>query len=374
LSDPSRFSFLPSPGAGATSAGTRVLVTAAALVVVVAGLKAGEELLVPLVFAAFIALLTAPVVFWLEARRVPPPVAVSIVMLGLLVLIAGVGTLLGGSVNAFIAAAPKYEARLDELLLAYAETLNTFGLRDTEASLKQLFNPAEAMAMVTRVASQLAAMVSDTALVLLTTAFILLEVASIPRKFRKALGDPDADLSRYQDLSQEVKQYVVIKSYLSLAMGAVLGVFLWLLGVDFPVLWALLAALMNFIPNIGAILSAVPPVLLALVQFGFGHALGTATAYIVAHVVLGNMLEPRLLGRNLGLSTLVVFLSLVFWGWLWGPLGMVLSVPLTMIVKILLEGSAQFSPVAELLEQPLSYRTAPLADESRPTWDRVNPR
>jgi AI-2 transport protein TqsA len=370
LSEQQRFSFLPVAGTPG-SAGTRVLLTAAALVVVVAGLKAAEELLVPLVFASFIALLTAPLVIWLEKRRMMPWLAVSLVMFGLLVLLGGVGTLLGGSVNAFVDAAPRYEARLDELLLRYAETLEAFGLNVSETSLKHLFNPAQAMAMVSRIAGQLAAMVSDTALVLLTTGFILLEVASIPRKLRRALGDPQADLSRYDALSREVKQYVVIKTYLSVAMGVVLGLFLWLMGIDFPVLWALVAGLMNFIPNIGALLSAMPPVLLALIQLGPGGALSTASAYIVAHLVLGNMLEPRLLGRNLGLSTLVVFLSLVFWGWLWGPLGMVLSVPLTMIVKILLEGSSQFSSVAQLLDQPLSYRTPTLEESSKPTWERI---
>jgi predicted PurR-regulated permease PerM len=142
------------------------------------------------------------------------------------------------------------------------------------------------------------------------------------------------------------------------------------MGIDFPLLWAVVAALLNFIPNIGALLSAVPPVALALIQYGFGSALGTASAYTLAHLVLGNMLEPRLLGRNLGLSTLVVFLSLVFWGWLWGPLGMVLSVPLTMILKIALESSTQFKAVAELMDQPLSYRGVTLED-AQPAWERV---
>jgi predicted PurR-regulated permease PerM len=127
--------------------------------------------------------------------------------------------------------------------------------------------------------------------------------------------------------------------------------------VDFPVLWGLIAFLLNYIPNIGSIVAAVPPVLLALVQFGFGSAIATAVAYIGVNTVIGNILEPRILGRKLGLSTLVVFLSLVFWGWLWGPMGMLLSVPLTMIVKILLEASDQFSSVAVLMDQPpLSQR------------------
>ncbi len=164
------------------------------------------------------------------------------------------------------------------------------------------------------------------------------------------------------------------KTYISAATGVLVGSFLSLLGVDFAVLWALVAFLLNYIPNIGSIIAAVPAVLLALIQFGLGAALVTASGYIVVNMVMGNMIEPRLLGRKLGLSTLVVFLSLIFWGWLWGPMGMLLSVPLTMIVKILLENSAQFHSLAKLMDQPVSQGTPfPLSEEVRPTWDRIEP-
>jgi predicted PurR-regulated permease PerM len=188
-------------------------------------------------------------------------------------------------------------------------------------------------------------------------AFILLEVAGLPRKLRRAIGDPNADLSRYANLLDEVKRYVVIKTYLSVAVGVSLGVFVGLMGVDFPVLWGLVAFFLNYVPNIGAVMAAVPAVLLALLQNGLGNAIGISSGYLVVHLLIGNVIEPRLLGKEMGLSTLVVFLSLVFWGWLWGPMGMLLSVPLTMIVKILLESSEQFSPVASLMDQPLSQRS-----------------
>jgi len=128
-----------------------------------------------------------------------------------------------------------------------------------------------------------------------------------------------------------------------------LGLWCWILGVDFPVLWGLLAFLFNFIPNIGSILAAVPPVLLALVQFGIGRTLAVAGGYVAVNMVVGNVIEPMVFGRKLGLSNLVVFLSLVFWGWIWGPVGMLLSVPLTMVVKLALEHSEQYHWVAVLL-------------------------
>ena len=112
-----------------------------------------------------------------------------------------------------------------------------------------------------------------------------------------------------------------------------------LIGVDYHVLWGLLAFLLNFIPTFGSILAAVPPVLLAIVQLGFGEALMTAALYVAVNVIVGSILEPRFMGKGLDLSSLVVFLSLVFWGWILGPVGMLLSVPLTIMLKIALESS-----------------------------------
>ncbi len=349
-----------------------MLVTAAALIVLLAGLKAAQELLVPLVFAAFLAVLTAPAVLFLQHKRWPSWLAVSVVVVAVVIVLVGLGTVFGGSVNSFVAAVPRYQVRLNEALEHSTTLLGNYGIQVSTADLRKMINPAAAMRIAAELVSQFASVMSDTALIILTLVFILLEVATIPRKLRRAIGDPQADLSRYARLVTEVKRYVVIKTYLSSATGLTLGAFVGLLGVDFPVLWGLVAFLLNYIPNIGSIVAAVPPVLLALVQFGVGPAIGTAMAYVAVNTVIGNIIEPRLMGRKLGLSTLVVFLSLVFWGWLWGPMGMLLSVPLTMIVKILLESSEQFSPVAVMMDLPLSQRGSTL-DVPPPPRDIVEP-
>ena len=123
----------------------------------------------------------------------------------------------------------------------------------------------------------------------------------------------------------------------------------WVIGVDYPVLWGLLAFLLNYIPTLGSIIAAIPPVLLAMVQFGWTWALVVAMVYLAINICIGSLLEPRLMGRRMGLSTLVVFLSMVFWGWVWGPIGMILSVPLTMLLKILLMHSDDLRWVGVLL-------------------------
>jgi AI-2 transport protein TqsA len=125
---------------------------------------------------------------------------------------------------------------------------------------------------------------------------------------------------------------------------------LFVIGVDYPIMWGMLAFAFNFIPNIGSIIAAVPAVLLAVVQLGPGSALEAAACYVAINMVVGNVIEPRFMGKGLGLSTLVVFLSLLFWGWVFGPIGMLLSVVLTMTLKMLLESSEETRWMALLLE------------------------
>jgi predicted PurR-regulated permease PerM len=141
----------------------------------------------------------------------------------------------------------------------------------------------------------------------------------------------------------------MIKTLISAANGLVMTLWLWILGVDYPVLWGMLTFLFNYVPNIGSIIAAIPATLLALVQLGSGSALLTLLGYLVVSNVLGNFLEPRLMGKGLGLSTLIVFISLVFWGWVLGPIGMILSVPLTSLIKIALESNEDTRGLATML-------------------------
>ena len=123
-------------------------------------------------------------------------------------------------------------------------------------------------------------------------------------------------------------------------------------------LWGVLAFLLNYIPNLGSIIAGTPAVLLAFIQFGLGRALVVAAGYVVINIVFGNMIEPKIMGQRLGLSTLTVFLSLVFWGWVWGPVGMILSVPLTMVVKIALESKTETRWIALLLGSERALKEA----------------
>ncbi len=157
-------------------------------------------------------------------------------------------------------------------------------------------------------------MVTNGFLIILTVIFILLETSGFPQKLKGSLRDPEKTFWYFERFIQSVQRYMAIKTWISLGTGVVIALWLTIIGVDYPVLWGLLAFLLNYIPNIGSILAAIPAVLLALIQLGIVSSVLTAIGYLVVNIVFGNIVEPRVMGRGLGLSTLIVFLSLIFWG------------------------------------------------------------
>jgi predicted PurR-regulated permease PerM len=191
----------------------------------------------------------------------------------------------------------------------------------------------------------------------MTVIFILFEAADFPTKLSAAMDDASGSLKRFEAFSNAVNQYLAIKTLVSIFTGFAVGIWLWVLGVDFPLLWGVSAFLLNFIPNIGSIIAALPAVMLAFVQLGGVSSGLAALGFLVVNLVVGNIIEPRYMGKGLGLSTLVVFLSLILWGWVFGAVGMLLSIPLTIIVKLALEANPKTRWLALMLgshaEMPL---------------------
>jgi predicted PurR-regulated permease PerM len=285
--------------------------------------------------------------------------ATIIVAIGVLVAIA---VLVGGSIQEFTREAPKYRARLLAMYDHVIDWVEARGLEISRDIVLELFNPGRAMDMMTGTLRGVAAVLSNLLLVFLIIVFILLEAAGFPAKVRAAFGVREG-FARFDKIVQEVQRYLAIKSVVSLLTGVLVGTTMWLIGVDFPMLWGGLAFLLNYIPTLGSFIAAIPPILLAVLQLGWGYAFVVAAVFLVINVTLGNLVEPYFLGRRLGLSTLVVFLSLVFWGWVWGPVGMLLSVPLTMILKILFENTEDLRWIAVFLDAGPPQETRPAKAE-----------
>ena len=322
-----------------SSPGSQFLLISAGLVILVAGMRAAEAILVPLLVSAFLAIIIATPVFWLKQKRVPGPLAVFLVVLGVLGIGIGFGALIGTSLQDFSEAIPRYQEVFTHEITPLLQRLQGMGIQLSEEALLQYVDPGASMRLVANMLTGLGGILTNTLLILLTVIFILLEASSFPVKVRAAFGNPKGAFQQFSKLTTAVNDYLGIKTIVSIGTGVIVTLWVMLLGIDFPLIWGLLAFLLNYVPNLGSIIAAIPAVLLGYIQFGVGRALIVALGYVFVNLVFGNVIEPRLMGRKLGLSTLVVFLSLVFWGWVWGPVGMLLSVPMTMIVKIALESN-----------------------------------
>lgn len=370
----------------------RVLVVAACVVVLVAGLRAASSVIEPFLIALFVVILSLPVLFWLK-QRLPAILAVLGTILLDIAVLAAAGSLVGTTVNQLTGDMDKYQGRLTELIDDGSAWLEERGLQpewlsspagegtgagetdaDTEAKSGAETVAAEAVqpvpdatgerselpGLLSRLDSSLlfdfanqalrytATAFSSLLIIALIVIFMLFEAATFRSKVQMAFAGPGAE-ERFSRVMHEIQHYIGIKTVVSAATGLLIGVWVGVLGVDFAIFWGLVAFVLNFIPNLGSIIAAVPTTLLAMVQIGVGRGLLVALGYLIVNMVIGNFIEPHLMGRRLGLSTLVVVLSLVFWGWVWGPIGMLLSVPLTMVVKIMLENTEEFRWVAVLL-------------------------
>ncbi len=344
-------------------AASRALLVTAAFVIVVAGIKAAEAIMVPFLLAAFIAVVAGTPVHWLEARRCPVALAITLVMAVIVLVLSGIGMLIRTSVEEFLTSLPFYQARLTEVSAALVDFIRGFGVEISGEMIANTFDPAMALQMVGTTLRGLGAVLSNGFLILLTVIFILAEASSFPSKLRRMFDDPERDLSAFVHFAENVNRYMGIKTTVSAVTGILIGIWLAILGVDFAILWGLVAFMLNYVPNIGSIIAAVPAVLLAIVQLGPMSAALVAAGYVTVNLVMGNVVEPRYMGRGLGLSTLVVFVSLVFWGWVLGPVGMLLSVPLTMTAKIALATHPSTVWVAHLLGPGDSSAPIPVTDD-----------
>ncbi len=325
------------------------LIIIAALFIIAAGLKSAQDLMVPFLLSAFIAIIAATPLFWLRDRGVSSRLALPLVITGMVTVLILLGGLLASSTSAFAAKLPFYQERLLLLQADLLDLLRQLNIPLDLTSLVSNLSPASALTVAGSTLARVGTVLSDSLLITLTVIFILAEANSFPTKLKRVLRNPERDLPLFSRFTTNMNRYIAIKTSVSIATGAIVTGILWLLNVDFPLLWGLLALLLNFIPTIGSIIAAVPPVMLAVVQAGPATAGAVAASFFLINMVMGNVVEPRYMGKGLGLSTLVVFLSLVLWGWLLGPIGMLLSVPLTMTAKIALEANPQTSWIAYLL-------------------------
>ena len=340
---------------------TNALISAAALIVIIFGMQAAKVLLVPFLLAVFLALITVRPMLWLQQKKVPSIAAAFLIVITMMLILAVVGAIVGSSIGEFTAALPAYQDRLDTIVDGALQFLARIsGNENSFSNLGELIDPGWAMGMAASILTSLQDVLTNAFLILFTMVFILLEVSSAATKAQAAFGLSAGTLDRPRAFVSNLGRYLGIKTVVSVATGLTAGLLTWWIGLDFPLLWAMLAFLFNYVPTIGSIIAAVPAVLLAVVQLGPGDALTTALGFLAINMVFGNMIEPRLMGRGVGISPLIIFTGLVLWGWIFGPVGMLLSVPLTMTVKMALESNDRTKWAAILIgsEQDAEWELA----------------
>lgn len=317
----------------------QLLVSLSSLVIIFAGIKAAAQLIVPFLLALFLCIIVYPIVRFASKRKVPLGITISLIMLIIIIGFFIISIIFVSSLNDFAQSLPVARLSIMNRIQTLQKFAASYNIDISTDELINYFDPMALMNFITQLLSGFSGMLTSLFLLLMTIVFMLFEVNAIPYKLKKIMDDPDSGMENIKNAIRGITGYMAIKTVISLITGLVVWAFLSWVGIGFALLWGMLAFLLNYIPNIGSIISAILPILQALLFNGFYDALVVSAGFIIINIVLGNIIEPRVMGKGLGLSTLVVFLSLLFWGWLLGPIGMILSVPLTIVIKIMLENS-----------------------------------
>jgi predicted PurR-regulated permease PerM len=330
---------------------TTPLLVIASVVVIVAGMRAAASFLVPLISAILLALILAPGVVTLMRRGVPKALAIAIVTLVMVAVGVGVGIVVGDSLVGFTRELPARVEGLEAAQTSLYDLLARVGIQVPGEGnpVNSILDAERIMGLFGDLLGAVRSLIANGFVILMLVVFGLLQIGRTHAMVEQALGKDSrvpAVLDRY---TGEIFEYLRVKTLMSLGTGVGVGIVVAALGIDYAVLWGLLAFLLNFIPNIGSIIAAVPPVALGLLDYGIGRAVAVAACIIGVNVTFSNVLEPRLMGRSFGIPPWMVFVALLFWAYVLGPVGMILAIPLTVALKLGLEMSDRTNWLAALM-------------------------
>ena len=320
----------------------------ASVVIVLAGIKSASDIVVPFLLSLFLAIILSPIYNYFRKKGLAESISLTLVILIFTIFLALVGNMLGTSTKDFSSNIDFYQTQLLGYFDEFESFSASFGLEIPFNEYAQALDSKQVMLFSTQILQSMSSMFANGFVVLFTLVFMLLESSHFMEKISFVSG-MGKGVEHIKEVIEKIKKYMVLKALMSLLTGLIVWIALFLIGTDYAFLWAFLAFLLNFIPNIGSIIAAVPAVLLTLVQLGGFSAALVAIVYLAANIVIGSILEPKVMGKGLGLSTLVVFLSLLFWGWLLGTVGMLLSIPLTIMAKIAFDTNKNTKWIAVLL-------------------------
>jgi predicted PurR-regulated permease PerM len=331
------------------------IVGAGAAVLVLAGMKAAAGLVVSILLAGMLTIALTPLQNWLVKKKFPGWLAlITTIIVGILILVAIILILVAGLAQ-FVEALPQYSDEVDELTVSLTTFLDGYLSEyeiDVEATLADLdITASRIVEIAVNLTAGLLNALTDTGLVIVIIAFMLFEALEFPRKL--AVVRPWVDegiIKRFDRSLAHTRQYLVLTAAVGAGAAALDVVLLMIIGVPFALLWGILSFLLSFIPNVGFILALIPPTILALLELGWPAALAVIVGYVLINGLFDNVLKPKYMGEGLDLSAMLVFLSLIFWGFILGPLGAILAIPLTVLVKeLVIESDPKWSWIGVLM-------------------------
>ena len=309
----------------------KILIYSTAAVILTLGMKAISDILVPVFFALFAFLIFSPLVHWLMRRGVPGKISVFLVILLFIFVFFGTAILFANSLLQLSGRIPSYENQLQNILDSVSRYLPEAGVT-VESALQDI--AAFAFGVSTDIIS----------------GALLPDAAGAPKRVQRENEDQPIHILRFTELSKTVVNYMLLRTETNLVGGIGVAILFLLGGIDFAVLWGLLFFLFGYIPFLGFYLATIPPMLLALFEYGLIGALGVLIGVTIINALVENVVFPSIAGKGLKLSPTLVFLSLFYWSYVLGTAGALIAVPLTIVVKIILESSEETRLIAKLME------------------------
>ncbi len=309
----------------------------AAVVILAAAVKMSVKVVNPILLAIFFSIIIYHPIDWLKKKGVNGVLSIIIVIVGLLIIFASLGSAVTRSLVEFSHNLPEYKKQLHEITNSSVSYFNDLGINVSQDAVTGSFSASNTFGYASRLIAGIGNLLSQIVLLFLVAAFILGETNSYPIKLKLVLDDPDVSLGNITVITKNIRYYLGIKTITGLIGGTLVTIVLLIMGVQYALIWGIFVLLMRYIPNIGSVIAAIPIMLFVLIQKGVSGVIYAGIAYAAINFIIGQIIEPKFFSRSMNLSTLAVFLSLVFWGYILGDAGMLLAVPITMALKISLE-------------------------------------
>jgi AI-2 transport protein TqsA len=310
------------------------------LVIIIAGLKMSSEIIILLFLSIFISSIISTLLKYLQKKSIPKFLAYMLILSIFTISTLLLAYVINISLNDFLKNLPQYEVKFKELVLNGVHLVEEYGYTIDKEKITQALSIGSFVGLTTNILGKIGTFLSKFLLVIIGVAFILAELKSFQTKLKVIFRNNAKKLEHFNLFSNNIQKYFLVKSFTSFLTGFIITIMLTFFNVDYPILWGVIAALFNFVPVVGSIIAAVPAVLLSFMNVDLNITILLIVFYMAINISISNILEPKLMGKELGLSPLIIFFSLILWGWILGIVGMFLAVPITMTLKIAFDSNS----------------------------------